>query len=567
MSDLKDFKNKNTEFTGTTGIDLPEGTQAQRVDERGLLRFNTDTNLAEYYDGTDWKPIDAPPTITGFTLDGGSVVTSAEIGRVAGDATIVIQGSNFDTTSGTVVFEPESGGANVTTQTITRTSSSSFTVTVTRTDFLEANDPYAIKLTNGSGLAATLASAIEANEPPAFATAADTVVKSAYEGQSAPFSETTLAATDEESDTVTHTISAGSLPPGLSLSTAGALTGTISGSSIQNYTFTVQAATSFGNSTRQFVIAIGAVPFISACGGNATLTSGDFKTHVFTSPGTFVVSGAGTPVGSDTVEYLVVAGGGGAGGGGGGAGGMRYNYPSPATGGLSVSATSYPVTVGGGGSPGSQNSGPPFSAGANSTFSNITSAGGGKGGSYPCGSGPGGGRDGGSGGGVGIDQGGPAGGVGNTPPVSPPQGSNGGIVCGPGGWRGGGGGGGHSQQGGQGNSGGPSLGYGGNGGNGSPIATTFFGPTAPSYGTPGPAPGRWFAGGGSGGINTCGPDRPQANGGAGGGGNFSRAGDAGPGNAGTTNTGGGGGACEHNAPAGAGGAGGSGIVAIRYKFQ
>jgi hypothetical protein len=59
--------------------------------KQGQLRFNTDTNLAEYYDGTDWKPIDAPPTITGFTLDGGSAVTSAEIGRTAGgDATIVI---------------------------------------------------------------------------------------------------------------------------------------------------------------------------------------------------------------------------------------------------------------------------------------------------------------------------------------------------------------------------------------------------------------------------------------------------------------------------------------------
>jgi hypothetical protein len=39
---------------------------------------------------------------------------------------------------------------------------------------------------------------------------------------------------------------------------------------------------------------------------------------------------------------------------------------------------------------------------------------------------------------------------------------------------------------------------GGGGGAGSPIVTTFFGPTAPSYGTPGPAPGRYFAGGGGG---------------------------------------------------------------------
>ena len=40
----------------------------------------------------------------------------------------------------------------------------------------------------------------------------------------------------------------------------------------------------------------------------------------------------------------------------------------------------------------------------------------------------------------------------------------------------------------------------GPGGVGSPIAPTFFGPTAPSYGTTGPAPGRYFAGGGGGGT-------------------------------------------------------------------
>src|SRR6056300_315159 len=288
MADSRDITGKNRKFTGTGGIKIPSGSEAQRVNEAGTFRFNTDTNLAEYYDGTDWKPIDAPPTITGFTVDGGASVTSAEIGRTSGDATIVISGSNFDTTSGTVVFEPESGGSNVTVQTITRTNSSSFTVTVTRTDFLTANDPYAIKLTNGSGLAATLASAITANDLPAFSTAADTTVTSKYETQSAPFSETTLAATDPEGDTITYSISAGALPPGVTInSSTAALEGTISGSSIQNYTFTVQAATSQGNSTRQFVFAIVANPYITATGGTV-LTSGDYKTHIFTSSSSVV---------------------------------------------------------------------------------------------------------------------------------------------------------------------------------------------------------------------------------------------------------------------------------------
>src|SRR5210317_2574330 len=65
--------------------------------------------------------------------------------------------------------------------------------------------------------------------------------------------------------------------------------------------------------------------FITATGGTET-TCGDFKIHTFTGPGTFCVSSVGNPIGSTTVDYLVVAGGAGGGsdyGGGGGAGGYR----------------------------------------------------------------------------------------------------------------------------------------------------------------------------------------------------------------------------------------------------
>jgi len=66
-------------------------------------------------------------------------------------------------------------------------------------------------------------------------------------------------------------------------------------------------------------------PFIEATGGTIS-TCGDYKIHTFTGPGTFTVTNAGNPSGSDTVDYLVVAGGGGGSyddGGGGGAGGFR----------------------------------------------------------------------------------------------------------------------------------------------------------------------------------------------------------------------------------------------------
>ena len=176
--------------------------------------------------------------------------------------------------------------------------------------------------------------------------------------------------------------------------------------------------------------------YITATGGTIA-TSGDFKIHTFTGDGCFVVSSVGNPLGSNSVDYLVVAGGGGGGGpqgggssGGGGAGGYREGYnpgsycASPlATSALSITSQTYPITVGGGGAQ--------FTNGSNSVFSTITSAGGGYGGrSFPnISPGPGGnGGDGGSGGG---GQGYtleviPNCGAGNTPPVSPPQGNPGG---------------------------------------------------------------------------------------------------------------------------------------------
>jgi len=299
-------------------------------------------------------------------------------------------------------------------------------------------------------------------------------------------------------------------------------------------------------------------PFVSATGGTV-LTCGDYKIHVFTGPGSFVVSSAGKPTGSTTVEYLVVGGGGGGGvyGGGGGAGGFRQSYPNPATGGFPITATSFPITVGAGGvdcQP-PQDTGIP---GNNSIFSTITSAGGGGGRGYEAPTG----GNGGSGGGGGASTVIPSnpGGSGNTPPVSPSQGNPGGTGnFGP--RRSGGGGGGASTAG----SAGPSSGPAGPGGPGTPIADAFFGPTAPSYGTPGPAPGRWFAGGGGGylqGISEpAGP--PQGLGGAGGGGNGGNLSEPTKNSqSGTVNTGGGGGGS-----AGSDGDGGSGIVVIRYKFQ
>ena len=87
---------------------------------------------------------------------------------------------------------------------------------------------------------------------------------------------------------------------------------------------------------------------------------------------------------------------------------------------------------------------------------------------------------------------------------------------------------------------------------------TNLGPLAPSYGTTGPAPGRYFAGGGGAGNYPGG----APSGGAGGGGNGAAESPSGPGYVGVINTGGGGGGGSISNKCGL--QGGSGIVTLRY---
>jgi len=303
--------------------------------------------------------------------------------------------------------------------------------------------------------------------------------------------------------------------------------------------------------------------FITATGGTIT-TSGDYKIHTFNSSSDFQVTNTfGSGVGAK-VSYVVVAGGGGGGGGGGGAGGFREGKcssdpytDSPLDSGtaLTISTQTYPITVGAGGTAGNGFGSCRGTNGNNSVFSTITSTGGGGGGiSSPCASKKV-GNPGGSGGGSGNCGSGTAtAGSGNTPPVSPPQGSNGGTSSpGPGANVGFGGGGGATAVGTNGSQGSPpSPGNGGTGGAGVTTSITAS-PVA-------------YAGGGGGGVQA--PQNPTSSatsGGAGGGG-------SGHGNVpaptspsanGTANTGGGGGG---NTSVTAG-TGGSGIVVIRYKFQ
>lgn len=310
---------------------------------------------------------------------------------------------------------------------------------------------------------------------------------------------------------------------------------------------------------------------IEATGGTLLSPGNGYRYNIFIGPGNLVVSELSTETGptANKVEYFIVGGGGSGGGeysgpnqvtgGGGGAGGVLTGTGVP------VSVTSYPVVIGAGGaapSPAGRTAGNP---GGVTTVFGKTAYGGGGGGTYPAT----GMQDGGSGGGSGRRDGStikqglnpttPAPVIANFPAYEPgtTQGYPGAVAGGTSTDGGGGGGGGGGAA--------DNAGASGDGGVG---VAAFSGDSGipPSYGTPGPTAGRYFAGGGAAGINGGG------NGGAGGGADGVDSPGAGNGNAGTTNTGGGGSGGRSgtpgNIPPGSaqGGAGGSGICIIRYLY-
>ena len=525
MANSRDFTGKNRKFTGTKAITVSKGTTGERVGaESGELRFNTTTTLMEYYDGTQWKPIDAPPTISGI-----SPATFASDGSTL--FTITVSGSNFGI--GCTAKFIGDDGTQYTPGTVTRVSASSLTMT-TLTTMTIANEPYDVQVTNASGLSATLENALDAGSSPAFTVGAGTLgtLPNGNRAATALTSQTFGPATDADGQQINYTITSGSITPGLSLGTAndgnnGKIVGTATAVvSNTTSTFTITATDGVNTASRQYSITVNA-PVVES----------------FTSSGTFTV-----PAGVTAVDVLVVAGGGGSGrAGGGGAGGYIYMPLAPVSPGGSV-----PITVGGGGQGTDSDPDVRGNVGQDSVFNSptgvLTAKGGGGGGSSSQTGGSGG-----SGGGGGF----------NSP------GGNGGAA---------------TQPGQPGNSGTYGFGNAGSQGGPNPVFPTNAGGGGGGAGGSSPGQDGAFIKGGSGkssdisgssviyagGGSGAGHSGGSLPGGPGGGGTAFGPG-SGPSPAtgnGTTNRGGGGGG-SHNGPNGSprfndAHAGGSGIVIVRY---
>jgi hypothetical protein len=245
--DIADFKFENIVDTGTEGTKIALGTTAQRGSTQGQLRFNSTTGLAEYYTGTIFKPIDSPPTVSSV---GNTNITDAQI---SSNYDLSITGSSFS--SGATVKFVGANNTEYTSPTVTVNSDTSITARVPTT-VTNANEPFGVKVTNSSGLSGTLSSAFNVDAKPVWSTASGQVGGTIFENVA--MTNATITATDPESDDIAYSISSGALPTGLSLSSAGVISGTptASISSDTTYNFTARATSGTNTTDRSFNVVV-----------------------------------------------------------------------------------------------------------------------------------------------------------------------------------------------------------------------------------------------------------------------------------------------------------------------
>ena len=123
----------------------------------GTILFNHTTNLPEYYNGSSWVAIDSPPIV--------SSVSPTEVASAAGgNITFTINGDRFGI--GAVVKLVSNTGVELTPSPVTRVSATQLTAVIARNSFVNAQEPYDVKVLNASGLSATLADQINVDNAP-----------------------------------------------------------------------------------------------------------------------------------------------------------------------------------------------------------------------------------------------------------------------------------------------------------------------------------------------------------------------------------------------------------------
>jgi hypothetical protein len=352
----------NLDFTGSEGVTLPSGTTAERPSSpaTGVFRFNTTTEVMEYYNGNNWQ---------GVVQEAPAVTSISPTTEIDANAEIVITGTGFN--SGATVKFIGNDGTEYNSPSVIFNSTTQLTATTPSSALTVANEPYDVKVINASGFSGVLENALDAGSTPSFGVAAGSL-GTLVEGENAS-GFTQITATDADGQSVSITLKSGSsLPSGVSMSTSGVFSGTTptTGSNVTT-TFTVEATDGVNVSERTYSVTV--------------------RTPIYAQ-----LSGSGTwsvPAGVNSAEILIVGGGASGaksqnvGSGGGGAGGVVHASTYTFTSTDKSSGIAYSVGNGGdgvGSSPYAFDGG--FNNGEDTTFAisggTITAKGGGGGGGY-----------------------------------------------------------------------------------------------------------------------------------------------------------------------------------------
>ena len=222
MSDYKTLKSvANIVDTGTQGTKIATGDTAQRGSTAGQVRFNNQTGNIEYYDGSRFKILDAPPLVSSTNP---STITNAQ-------TAIVITGAGFQ--AGLAVAAVSETGTIIQADSVTYVNSTTANATFT----ISTDNTYYIKITNTDGYVGLSATPIlTVSDAPSWSTAAGALT-GAISGEAYT---TTLSAT---SDTpITYSVHSGSLPTNMTLNTTtGVISGTTTVANTTNYSFTIRA--------------------------------------------------------------------------------------------------------------------------------------------------------------------------------------------------------------------------------------------------------------------------------------------------------------------------------------
>ena len=212
----------------------------------GSIVFNHTTGLPEYYNGTDWIPIDSPPSIS-------SVSPTSVESAAGGNVTFTINGERFGI--GVVVKLISNTGVELTPSPVTRVSATQITAVIAKNSFVNAQEPYDVKVINTSGLSSVLADQINVDNAPTWNTSAGNV---ATISDQVGGNHVTLSASDAEGDTITYSENGSNLSgAGLVLGSSGVISGNPNDvSSSTTVSFTGRATANSKTADRNFNIIV-----------------------------------------------------------------------------------------------------------------------------------------------------------------------------------------------------------------------------------------------------------------------------------------------------------------------